>query len=175
MDCKQAQRWYDDLADGRLAEDRAVELRRHLAECTDCRVAEQRALRLQQLLHLKRHEQPPPGYFNNFLADFHRRLDAEEQARASRWQWVRALWQPLPTVRYALVTVASLTLAIGLFWQLNAAPRTAVQNQPVGPAQIVAQHDITLAEAVPLPVTPRYVLDRITVTPASYEAGSVRF
>jgi predicted anti-sigma-YlaC factor YlaD len=175
MDCKQAQRWYDELADGRLAEAQAVELRRHLAGCTDCRVAQQRAQRLQLLLRLKRHEQPPPGYFNNFLADFHRRLAAEEEARASRWQWIRDLWRPLPSVRYALVTTASLLLAVGLFWQLNAAPRTIAQDHPTNPAPTVTHHDITLAVAVPVAATPRYVLDHIAVTPASYEAGSIRF
>lgn len=30
-----------------------------------------------QLLRLKRHEQPPPGYFDNFLHEFHRRQRAE--------------------------------------------------------------------------------------------------
>jgi hypothetical protein len=29
------------------------------------------------LLRLKRHEQPPPGYFDNFLHEFHRRQRAE--------------------------------------------------------------------------------------------------
>jgi hypothetical protein len=29
------------------------------------------------LLRLKRHEQPPPGYFDNFLSEFHRRQRAE--------------------------------------------------------------------------------------------------
>ena len=32
---------------------------------------------LATLLRLKRHEQPPPGYFDNFLHDFHRRQRAE--------------------------------------------------------------------------------------------------
>ena len=32
---------------------------------------------LGTLLRLKRHEQPPPGYFDNFLHEFHRRQRAE--------------------------------------------------------------------------------------------------
>src|SRR4051812_5465460 len=32
---------------------------------------------ISKLLRLKRHEQPPPGYFDNFLHEFHRRQRAE--------------------------------------------------------------------------------------------------
>ena len=43
-----------------------------------------------KLLRLKRHEQPPPGYFDNFLEEFHRRQRVE-MLRQSPWQvgWQR--------------------------------------------------------------------------------------
>ncbi len=41
------------------------------------------------LLRLKRHEQPPPGYFDNFLHEFHRRQRAE-LLRQPLW---RVAWQ----------------------------------------------------------------------------------
>lgn len=187
MDCRKAQRWHDELAEGRLAEAQATALRRHLADCTDCRVAQQRATRLQQLLALKRHEQPPPGYFPNFTAEFHRRLAAEE-ARAPWWQQLvdRLAWPSLPALRYAGATLAGILLTLGaLQW---------TQSNTVLPATRVARHSspeaasLTTASAAPTPGltriprtietasdTPGYVLDRIAITPASYEGGSVRF
>lgn len=183
MDCSNTQRWHDELTEGRLPEEQATELRRHLADCTDCRVAQQRATRLQQLLALKRHELPPPGYFHNFTAEFHRRLAAED-ARAPWWQPIVDLVNaPTPVLRYATATLAGVLLTLSaIHWNQTASPTTAANQAPTETAAL------TTASTAPTPVVmlvpsavtaaseaPGYVLDRIAITPASYEGGTVRF
>src|SRR5882724_4141550 len=88
MDCQKTQQLFDGLTQGRLAPEIATQVHRHLADCTDCRMIEQRGARLQRLLALKRYERPAPEYFDNFLSEFHDRLRAETQQVS--W-WERAL------------------------------------------------------------------------------------
>src|SRR5271170_3415523 len=88
MNCQKTQQLFDDLAHERLAPSTAAQVRQHLAECTDCRVVEQRSARLQRLLALKRYERPTPEYFDNFLSEFHSRVSAE--ARRTGW-WEQVL------------------------------------------------------------------------------------
>jgi hypothetical protein len=40
---------------------------------------------IARLLRLKRYEQPPPGYFDNFLREFRRRRDRDELLREPLW------------------------------------------------------------------------------------------
>src|SRR5215208_4020522 len=49
---------------------------------------------LRRLLVLKRHEQPPPGYFHNFSLEVIARIRAGERAEASApgWMWISRLW-----------------------------------------------------------------------------------
>ena len=215
MDCRKTQRSFDEFADGRVAEPLAEQLRRHLTDCTDCRVAQQRAARLRRLLALKRYEQPAPTYFQSFMDEFHRRLQAETVSPASLWTRLKAQWQdfrtatPVWTLRYGLTGAAGVLLVVGAAsWVVHqtkpmvakrAAP-LAVQNangaSPIDSAPVLVAQDnpaafSPLARDIPtgpttdvvlVPATastetsaPRYVLDHITITPASYEGPRVDF
>jgi len=216
MDCKKAQRLFDDLAHERLDAETAAQVQRHLAECTDCRVLEQRGARLQRLLSLKRYERPAPEYFESFLSEFHGRLLAETQRTG--W-WERALGRmenvlavgSLRMWRYSFASAVGVAAIVGLVWTGVRQPGDiAAQSGAADPSLVVAEtmlpppHSTPSAIAAPLtglprvstveyqppaagsvvlvPMStradspaPRYVLDRIAVTPASYEVASVHF
>ena len=59
---------------------------------------------ITKLLRLKRYEQPPPGYFENFLHEFHRR-QRDELLRQPVWS---VLWQRLSDSLFRL-NIPSLT------------------------------------------------------------------
>jgi hypothetical protein len=180
MDCKKAQRLFDDLAHERLASGLATEVRQHLADCTDCRVQEQRLARLQRLLALKRYERPAPQYFENFLTEFHSRLLSEMQPRPGWWE--RALGgidevlsaQSMRAWRYALAGAMSVTVALALMW-MGLGPTGESTGDPmatINPPLMGTQ--ISLAG---LPFTPVETSIPLTglahVVPADYELAMV--
>jgi anti-sigma factor RsiW len=220
MNCKKAQRLLTELADDRLSPPVASAVRQHLADCTDCRVQQQRAVRLQQLLTIKRYEQPPAAYFEGFLDEFHQRLAEESAPSLPGWQ--RALdafaqrlgLEPCPTCRYTLASavgaMALLTVAwFGIFQTASqsenadsfiasvvspalpsdmddtmpaSTPRKIAGTLPA-PARAAATPPMLPAALMSVPAamrhhgdSPRYILDRISVMPASYEvADNIRF
>lgn len=226
MNCRKAQAQFDDLSRGRLPEPLAAALRQHLDDCTDCRVAHQRAARLQRLIALKRHEHPGAEYFDGFLAEFHRRLDAELQPRPSVWQRLAGAWsiEPMRGWRFGFAGALALTMAAMVLWYsvrpANQTVATASPGiEPVAPTPTLFTASAPAVQAVPLtiaaplpslaresadrlqpmmagnpagsatsvmpvsavadrandPLAPRYVLDRVTVSPASYEVANVHF
>jgi hypothetical protein len=68
---------------------------------------------LKRLLALKRYEQPPPGYFENFSDRVISRIEAEELSEySSWWQWLVAKFDAKPVVAGAYgLTVSGLLLA----------------------------------------------------------------
>jgi anti-sigma factor RsiW len=202
MNCKHAQQQMHDLADGRLTAPVADELRRHLSECTDCRVAEQRTAKLQRLIALKRHEQPPAGYFENFLNEFHQRLAEANAPRPTLWSRLveHLTVEPGHVWRYGLAGAIGLCAAGIITWYTLPAPQPIAANDaptPVAsnttsvvPVIAAAAPGLTYTEpavfetsgsiivspnATDTPGEPRYVLDRLAVTPVSYEAANVHF
>ena len=152
------------------------------------------------LLRLKRHEQPPPGYFDDFLHEFHRRQRAE-LLRQPAWKValqrvhdfmfelnVSALSSSRAAVAAVVVCAAVLSLKVyqtpgdseGTPLTAQHAPAMQTGDSAWSLSTPVSGRDLDLptfrtptqsANTHGSTATPRYVLDS---TPVSYEA-SFRF
>lgn len=150
-----------------------------------------------KLLRLKRHEQPPPGYFDNFLHEFHRR-QRDELLRQPLWRIglqraqdfmfrlnIPALTSYPAAVTAILICAAVISLKV---YQGPGTENVAVQNQT--PVVATTLQDTAWSLSAPVATRalgpkllrnanysththrtatlPRYVLDS---TPVSYEAA----
>ena len=148
------------------------------------------------LLRLKRYEQPPPEYFENFLHEFHRR-QRDELLRKPVWRiclerahdFMLRLNVPALGSYPAAVTAALVCAAIISFkvYQAPEPVRFSAHAGPASSAPVNATSELTLASPVATRVfstqplrrlderarahraatTPRYVLDSV---PVSYES-----
>ena len=103
---------------------------------------------LRRLLALKRHEQPPPGYFNDFSRQVIARIKAGESAASDSFlfrvtagmPWLQALWngfEAKPIVAGAFgIGVCSL-LVVGLVSSERMDPNSAMLSPSVAPSQAV--------------------------------------
>ena len=150
---------------------------------------------LQALLRLKRHEQPPAGYFENLLDRVHRR-QREELLRRSAWQIafdrVRAFFAPLQMDwRHAGAMAA--VLVVGIFAIRVAIPERAADSSQVvqvTPGSVLpasekgSRFTLQPASAQPLATQENHRVQRdpsapvrfiIDAQPVSYETTQIHF
>jgi len=138
--------------------------------------------KLRRLLALKRYEKPHPGYFTNFLDEFHRRQRIEPIRRLGWWAQMAEFFrsEPLVAARYALGTAAVLLLCVNMFLltHQSSAPtntQTAAIQQPFTPQPppaMLAEHDLrpmVVASNNQQNLDSHYILDRVNVAPVNYE------
>lgn len=120
--------------------------------------------KLQRLLKIKRYEQPPPRYFNDFSAKVisHIRSDS----RREKSSWLRSLWRKLesnPALSGAIATAACGLMVAGVFLMEETKPQH--MNFTLGGEQNGAGDN--------LPAAP--VLGSVAVHPpfASTNAGTI--
>jgi hypothetical protein len=149
---------------------------------------------ITKLLRLKRYEQPPPGYFDNFLHEFHRR-QRDEFLRQPLWRICLERSQDfmfrlnIPSLTsFPAAATALLVFAAVMSLKVYQSPETpkVAQTRPALVAPVSADGEWTLASPVATRVLgtkplrnsderaqthratqPRYVLDSV---PVSYES-----
>jgi hypothetical protein len=155
---------------------------------------------LQILLRLKRHEQPPPGYFEELLHSVHRR-QREELLRRPAWhiamERVRAFFAPMrvdwahAASMAALLVVGIAVIRVALPDRVTESAQFAGNSEPVEGQRLVSEPMLTLeprglagvavgvdrraprSQAPSDPDAPtRFIID---TQPVSYETKQFRF
>lgn len=88
---------------------------------------------LRRLLKLKRYEQPPPRYFNDFSAQVVARLQASQASSAGRSWWQR-IWAGLdlrPALPVALSAAVCGLLVLGAVYSETAQVSEALLHPPI--------------------------------------------
>lgn len=151
--------------------------------------------KVSRLLALKRHERPPKGYFDNFLSEFHSRQRAELLRARGWWEQLFEVvrGEPVAVARYALGVALALLLCVNAFLLLNRSaqapspPTLAEQFTPQPPPSVfAAQTRPSATEVVEAPMQSvfpqlasnvqvntrsQFILDRINISPASYDTS----
>lgn len=109
---------------------------------------------ISKLLRLKRYEQPPPGYFDDFLSEFQSRQRAE-LIRRPLWElvWDR-ISMAAPTFqvpRLAYASIAALALAASALIIARPGPQpsgTLADSRPM--LSLTSPNPVTIGESLPV-------------------------
>lgn len=109
---------------------------------------------LSKLLHLKRYEQPPPGYFDDFLREFQRRQRAEllrRPAWAVFWDRIASIAPTFRVPQFAYAAI--LILAAGASTLIVTQQPTGIGGKADGPRtslSLTASKPVTITDTLPV-------------------------
>jgi hypothetical protein len=113
---------------------------------------------ISKLLRLKRHELPPPGYFEDFLQEFQTRQRAELIRRPLweiAWDRLASLAPSFQVPRMAYATIVALAVAASAV--IIVRPGTAVSSGSVAANRstlsLTSPQPVTIGESVPVTLT----------------------
>ncbi|CAN5319841.1 hypothetical protein BH09VER1_BH09VER1_37180 [soil metagenome] len=123
---------------------------------------------ISKLLRLKRYEQPPPGYFDDFLHEFRRRQRAE-LLKQPMWQelWGRIMSMAptfrVPQMAYATIVACAIAASVMIMERPVASTMTASAKPEASslPAfTLTSSKPVTISEAIPVAtqLPPHFVL-----------------
>ncbi len=103
---------------------------------------------LRKLLALKRHEQPPPGYFHRLPGKIMARIEASELAAQSTWwDWLVARFDARPILACAYGFTISSLLLMG--FRLSQVLETDDSAAPIGGGWLAAAPDAVTVQPGP--------------------------
>lgn len=124
--------------------------------------------KLRKLLALKRHEVPPPGYFNTFSRELINRIEAEQEVRPGVWQQLLTLFRARPAISWSFSAAAVFVLF---------AASNAFESQPTNSLPSMAVTGGTSAAASMMLSTnfspPRFSQASMALEPANAQSTNI--
>ena len=119
--------------------------------------------KIARLLRLKRYEQPPPGYFENFLHEFRRRRQRDEFLREPLWSICADRVRDF-VFRHNVRTLAGYSAGVAVAAACVAVIAITIQQQPETITQLAVQ--------TPVPNTPPIMAIGLDAAPPVFNALS---
>src|SRR6185312_15565085 len=110
---------------------------------------------LRKLLSLKRHEVPPPGYFNRFSGQVIARIRAGEREAESATPWYlrfMQIFEAKPAFASSFASALCLLLLFGIVYaeQSDQTPQSLMPTASLNPASILSSGQMAMNGAQPV-------------------------
>lgn len=127
-------------------------------------------MNVSKLLRLKRYEQPPPGYYDDFLREFQRRQRAELLQRPSwenLWERIASIAPSFRVPQFAYGAIAAIAVCASVFIVIPKQGDTtslAQSNTPSSSFSLTSSRPVTINDTQPVAaradgsLPPHYVL-----------------